>query len=47
MTAASNHDGALDKLIAVAAAGDMDAVGAAFKTVAGTCKACHMKYRKF
>ena len=47
VTAASNHVGALDKLIAAAEAGDVDAVGAAFKTVAGTCKACHMKYRKF
>ena len=47
VTAVSNHVGALDKLVAAAGSKDMGAVGAAFKTVAGTCKACHMKYRKF
>ena len=47
VTAASNHVGALDKLIAAAEAGDVGAIGAAFKNVASTCKACHMKYRKF
>jgi len=37
---------ALDRLIVAAEAGDPDAVEAAFKAVAGTCKACHMQYRK-
>ena len=46
LTAVSNHVGDLDKLVAAAEA-DVGAVGAAFKTVASTCKACHMKYRKF
>ena len=47
VAAASDHVSALDELIAAAEAGDAGAVGAAFKAVAGTCKACHMKYRQF
>ena len=47
LAAASDHVGALDELIAAAEVGDAGAVGAAFKAVAGTCKACHMKYRQF
>ncbi len=44
--AANNYVTALDKLIAAADAGDAGAVGTTFKAVAGTCKACHMKYRQ-
>ena len=44
--AASNHVDALDGLIGAAKAGDANAVTAAFKSVVGTCKACHMKFRK-
>ena len=47
VSAASDHVRALDELIAAAKASDAGAVGAAFKAVAGTCKACHMKYRQF
>ena len=47
VAAASDHVGALDELIAAAKAGDAGAVRTAFKAVAGTCKACHMKYRQF
>jgi cytochrome c556 len=47
VAAAGNHVAALDELIAAAEAGDAGAVGNAFKAVAGTCKACHMKYRQF
>ncbi len=47
VAAASDHVGALNELIAAAKVGDATAVGAAFKAVAGTCKACHMKYRQF
>ena len=46
VAAASNHVSALDKLISAAEAGDASAVRAAFKAVAGTCKACHLKYRQ-
>lgn len=34
------------KLDSIAQAGDVAAIGAAFKTTGGTCKACHDKYRK-
>ena len=44
---ASSHVDALDGLIAAAEAGDASAVKASFQAVAGTCKACHMKYRQF
>ena len=47
VAAASDHVGALNELIAAAKVGDATAVGAAFKAVAGTCKACHIKYRHF
>jgi cytochrome c556 len=47
VAAANDHVSALDELIAAAETEDMGAVGAAFKAVAGTCKACHMKYRQF
>ena len=33
-------------LDSVAQAGDVAAIGAAFKTTGGTCKACHDKYRE-
>ena len=45
--AANNHVIALDALINAAEGKDMGAVTIAFRDVAGTCKACHMKYRKF
>lgn len=44
---ANNHVAALDEMITAAKASNASAVGAAFKSVAGTCKACHMKYRQF
>ena len=47
IASASSHVAALDAMIAAADAGDAGAVGAAFKAVAGTCKACHIKYREF
>ena len=34
------------KLDSIAQAGDVAAIGAAFKTTGGTCKGCHGKYRK-
>lgn len=45
--AANNHVIALDALINAADTKDMGAVKIAFRDVAGTCKACHIKYRKF
>ncbi len=47
IAAASSHVAALDEMIAAADAGDTGAVSAAFKAVARTCKACHIKYRQF
>ena len=42
----ANFRAASDELAAIAPGGDVDAIGAAFKKVGGTCKSCHDKFRE-